>query len=771
MKTKKKKFNCIACRDLREEQRKEWQGLWRESGLSHIYNSPDFFESCLEAFHIQRYVVIFCYRKGKIRGVLPLVEDRVFGIRTLSGPGRKGNRIDKSVLLMENYDKEVFDAVMKKALELGNLYLAEADEKIKPLIDFRIFPHVAEWASRSLKVHLSPESDTLKFMPSGQRRNLLRRIRRRKDDLEFKFFETNLEEALQKVIGVEKGSYKPHRHMALFSKAESEIFFRSLIRRNPESVRIGILYYRREPAATILGFVYGGTFAGYHTAFLKEYWHWGAGKAVIYFLLEHLKKQGFSKLDLMRGDSDSKRQFAEDAYDHYNIYFSKNRAILLWWKLCVPVKSALKKAKASAEAAPAAFISAFKLFSHALSGKLRAYFGFLANFLPRRRTPLGKDPTKKRPPEKKVIIFSTYDGRGNPYYGGGGAIAIHEVAKRLTRQFKVRVLTGKYPGSLKRESLDNVYYERIGSALLGPKLGHIIFHCALPFYAARNNFDLWVESFTPPFSTSFIPIFTKKPVIGLAHMLSAQNMRRKYKIPFHWIEDLGLKRYRHIIATSAYFRDYIAERNPKAKIAEIANGVSLDEFRATNGHARKYISFLGRIEMDQKGIDLLLDAYRRIAGCINMPLAIAGAGLSGEEERLKRTIREAGLEGRVILKGRISDKERIVFLRQSYLNVIPSRFETFSLVALETLAAGALLVSFNIEGLRWIPEGCLIRAAAFNPESLTRAILKGVMDQELRNRVIAGGNAFVENFSWDEVAEQYGKLIHNILNDHGKERH
>jgi len=120
------------------------------------------------------------------------------------------------------------------------------------------------------------------------------------------------------------------------------------------------------------------------------------------------------------------------------------------------------------------------------------------------------------------IVFSNYDDVNNPYYGGGGAYAIHEVAKRLAKRHKVTVVTGNYPNA-KTQFIDSVEYRRIGLSFLEPKLSQLIFHLLLPYYFRKSSFDVWIESFTPPFSTSFLPFFGRGRVIGLAHMLAGED--------------------------------------------------------------------------------------------------------------------------------------------------------------------------------------------------------------------------------------------------------
>jgi hypothetical protein len=106
---------------------------------------------------------------------------------------------------------------------------------------------------------------------------------------------------------------------------------------------------------------------------------------------------------------------------------------------------------------------------------------------------------------KKSIIFSSYDDRRNPWYAGGGALAIHEVAKSLVQEYDIRVITGMYPGAKQEETIDGVVYQRIGLAFLGPQLGQLAYSLALLWQACSLHYDLWFDSFTPPFGVSLIP--------------------------------------------------------------------------------------------------------------------------------------------------------------------------------------------------------------------------------------------------------------------------
>lgn len=379
---------------------------------------------------------------------------------------------------------------------------------------------------------------------------------------------------------------------------------------------------------------------------------------------------------------------------------------------------------------------------------------------------------------KKKIIFSTYDDKENPYYGGGGAAAIHEVAKRLTDEYDITVLTGNYPGA-KNKIIDGVLYQRIGPAKLGPRVSQLVFQLFLLQQITKRSFDVWIESFTPPFSTASLQRVTRKPVIGLAHMLAGEDMKRKYKLPFPLVEYQGLKTYKYFIVLTEALKKKIERINTKAKIFLIPNGVVIPNppagrqgqigapgKNALDSHLHgndKYILFLGRLEMNQKGLDLLLDAYQDIAEETQATLKIAGAGLPKDTRLLEEQIRARGLQNRVILIGRVTGAKKDALLRSCSVVAVPSRFETFGIVALEAMAYGKPIVSFAIEGLQWVPSSCIIRAKSFDAHQFSEHLKKVLMDTRLRERMSTAATQEAKRYSWDHITNQYRAAIAYVL--------
>jgi glycosyltransferase involved in cell wall biosynthesis len=366
------------------------------------------------------------------------------------------------------------------------------------------------------------------------------------------------------------------------------------------------------------------------------------------------------------------------------------------------------------------------------------------------------------------IVFSIFDDLSNPHYGGGGARVVREITQRLTDEFDVRVVSGAFPGA-RTQVIDGVQYEYIGIAVnfkssrlswLSATLSQFLFHFFVVFRCLRGDYDLWIETYTPPFSTSFIPLFTRKPVIGFVQMLSGEDMMRKYKLPFYLIERFGLRFYRHFIVLSSYFISKIKHYSPQADFAVIPNGVTLRDKSEVNNH---YILSLGRIEVNQKGLDLLVDAYIQSGLRGTYQLRIAGNGTEADESVLRQLIAERGLGDDVVVHGRVEGEQKEQLFREATLIAITSRFETFNLVALEGFVYGKPVVYFALDTLQWIPYDVALVVPPFDTKAYGAALYELCTNAALYNEKSCRAYAVSQQFGWDSIATQYSAYIRQVL--------
>jgi glycosyltransferase involved in cell wall biosynthesis len=82
----------------------------------------------------------------------------------------------------------------------------------------------------------------------------------------------------------------------------------------------------------------------------------------------------------------------------------------------------------------------------------------------------------------------------------------------------------------------------------------------------------------------------------------------------------------------------------------------------------------------------LIEAYRQVPANLRLPLRMRGRNSTNTKEEVQSLVKQACLEDVISVGGPIEDQDKIDFLCNAELFVMPSRWEAFSIALLETLA-------------------------------------------------------------------------------------
>jgi glycogen(starch) synthase len=365
------------------------------------------------------------------------------------------------------------------------------------------------------------------------------------------------------------------------------------------------------------------------------------------------------------------------------------------------------------------------------------------------------------------ILHLIYDDIDNPWVGGGGALRVYEICRRLAKKHDITVITGKYPGSCSCEK-SGVLYKRIGI----PKsyfLSRLTYGLNAWRYIIGKDYDLIVDEFSAH-SPCFTPFFTRKPVIASLQNLYAVHALKSHRLLgllFILFEKCGLRLYKNFIPGSPFLKNKLENeilKDERIKAEVIPNGV--EEFLFSGRVTEKnYILFLGRIDIYHKGLDILLTAFENIADKIkNLDLLIAGGGR--DEKRLKNLIAKSNVKERIKFIGRVYEREeKRKLLSEALFVCTPSRFETWPLVPIEAGACGKAVIATKIPG-NWdaVKEG--ETGVLIKPDdagSLFKAMLRLLEDVNLRKKL--GGNAeqWARKFLWGEIAKKQENFYYRCL--------
>jgi glycosyltransferase involved in cell wall biosynthesis len=182
------------------------------------------------------------------------------------------------------------------------------------------------------------------------------------------------------------------------------------------------------------------------------------------------------------------------------------------------------------------------------------------------------------------------------------------------------------------------------------------------------------------------------------------------------------------------------------------------------GHS---VVFLGRLEYVNKGLDLLLMAWSAICQSIDAELVVAGDG--PEADLVKREAKRLGVGDRIKFVGWLTGADKWALLSQARVVVVPSRHETFGMVALEALAASTPVIAFDIPGLREVvPLDAGWRLPPFDVQLLSAKIREVYTHPQVAVAAGRAGRRFAANFDWEALAARQDDVYRSALSEGAK---
>lgn len=179
--------------------------------------------------------------------------------------------------------------------------------------------------------------------------------------------------------------------------------------------------------------------------------------------------------------------------------------------------------------------------------------------------------------------------------------------------------------------------------------------------------------------------------------------------------------------------------------------------------------FAGRLQ-PHKGPDVAVRAVAAAASLapgLDLRLVVVGgsSGARDEVERLRTLAREQGIGDRVTFLPAMPHDELPDAYAAANLVLMPSRSESFGLVALEAQACGVPVVASAVGGLRVAiadgRSGFLVEGN--RPADHAERIVRVLQDRTLAERLAAGAVAHAAGFPWegtvDGVLDVYAELL------------
>ncbi|MDA9347795.1 glycosyltransferase [Porticoccaceae bacterium] len=282
---------------------------------------------------------------------------------------------------------------------------------------------------------------------------------------------------------------------------------------------------------------------------------------------------------------------------------------------------------------------------------------------------------------------------------------------------------------------------------------------------------------TPTVAALLYSSILKKPVVLSARgQLNSWCLANGSRFKGVWLRVLIQPFVKNLTwhATSEKEKSDILERYPRSEVQVIPNGVELNSSLSPTSLERcSFAKRFGGVEADVdkivvsmarldsvKGLDILINSFFHVLEAFPKAKLFIAGGDNGEKENLSRLICDLGLTESVCLIGEIAGDDKLDFLANADLFVLPSHSENFGNVYIESLAAGTPIVAstntpwsevVDAKCGQWVPNDI---------RSTSRAMTE-MLGQD-RDLMRVNAQTHAQKYDWKNIAIQFKALFEKV---------
>jgi glycosyltransferase involved in cell wall biosynthesis len=296
-----------------------------------------------------------------------------------------------------------------------------------------------------------------------------------------------------------------------------------------------------------------------------------------------------------------------------------------------------------------------------------------------------------------------------------------------------------------------------------PFLWYWWFEQSVPKVLQENNIDLFISP------DGFASLNTSVPQILTIHDLGFEHFPEH--VPF-----LVRKFYRYftpkycekaakILAVSAYTKqDVISTYNIEAnKIEVVYNGFELENqesrVKSQDAEGIPYFIFVGAVH-PRKNVLGLLKSFEYFKATFSHPhqLVIVGrkAWMNAELENFYHQMK---YKKDVIWIEKIERTDLLELMQHAYGLVYTSLFEGFGIPILEAMTLGLPVICSNTSSMPEVAGNAALLVQPTNINEIAEAMNELIINDELRNGLIAKGKTQATHFDWNSSAEKVVEII------------
>jgi glycosyltransferase involved in cell wall biosynthesis len=315
---------------------------------------------------------------------------------------------------------------------------------------------------------------------------------------------------------------------------------------------------------------------------------------------------------------------------------------------------------------------------------------------------------------RKQLLMITWRDIRTPF-AGGAEILTHNILKRITRDYKVTVLSSAFPGGKHKEKIDNITYLRLGSArknYIGSYNWRIYFAVFKYWWKnirGKDDYDVVIEQINNvPF---FYSLYSTSNTLLFMHQLCRKNWF--YQTPFA-IAVIGyfifeplylfmLRKKKIITVSESSKKDLISfgfDKNNISIIPEASSIKAASSYPVTGKKKVFTLLSIGNIR-PMKRTHMQIKAFEMAKRKNkNIKLLIAGDAAGVYGGRVLEMINHSKFRDDIKYIGKVTEKQKGKLMRACHAVIMTGEREGWGLVVTEAACQGTPAIVFDVHGLR-----------------------------------------------------------------------
>jgi glycosyltransferase involved in cell wall biosynthesis len=247
-------------------------------------------------------------------------------------------------------------------------------------------------------------------------------------------------------------------------------------------------------------------------------------------------------------------------------------------------------------------------------------------------------------------------------------------------------------------------------------------------------------------------------------LYSAQNIEKRYPIPFRWMERVALRRAAAVHTCNDAAGGILRRKGFRGIVENLGLGIDIERFAPAEPSTTDVlrVGYVGRIEA-RKGVHVLVDAIERL---IKSTLEIVGDG--PDRPAVEAQIARLGITDRVTVTGFALQDDLPERYRSFDVLAVPSLdtagwIEQFGRVAVEAMACGVPVVASRSGSLPEVVADTGILVPPGDADALRVALLRLAENPIERRRLGTLARQRAHHYSWASIAAQQAVLYREML--------